>query len=211
MDRVQDMIARWVRIIGAAGDGSTPLDEAVNQISVFGDASEKKSGLGRLKRNPSAPVDVPAVTVLSRQLVAGVLISDLLIDRLCALAGQTREQVLAQLAGDLPRHLPDQQLRVLTAELSDGGRLLQGPGPGSYLALGPRVEQLLSLAAEPATAIIDEARAEAARLASPAGTQPPGPRRAGAAAGPRRAGAAARPRRAGAAARPKRRAAAGLR
>jgi hypothetical protein len=106
-----------------------------------------------------------------------VLISDLLIDRLCAVAGQTRAQVLAQLAGDLPRHLPDQQLRALTAELSDGGRLLQGPGHGSYGALGPRVEQLLSLAAEQATAITDEARAEAARIAWPAGTQPPGPSR----------------------------------
>jgi hypothetical protein len=36
MDWVQDMTARWVRIMNTAGGGRTPLDEAVRQISEIG-------------------------------------------------------------------------------------------------------------------------------------------------------------------------------
>jgi hypothetical protein len=35
MDWVQDMTARWVRILGAAGEARTPLDEAVHEISAI--------------------------------------------------------------------------------------------------------------------------------------------------------------------------------
>ena len=88
MDWVQDMTARWVRIMSAAGGGSTPVDEAVRQISEIGGAPGRKIGLGRLNRNAATPAEASAVTVLSRQLIAGVLVSDWMIDRLCALAGR---------------------------------------------------------------------------------------------------------------------------
>ena len=32
MEWVQDMAERWVRIMSASGDGSTPLDEAVRRL-----------------------------------------------------------------------------------------------------------------------------------------------------------------------------------
>jgi hypothetical protein len=175
MDWVQDMATRWVRIIGAAGDdGRTPLDEAVQRINALGETSAKKSGFGRRKRDAADPGEVPARTALCRQLIAGVLISDVLIDRLCAL-GQTREQVLDQLADDVPRQLPDQQLRVLQVELSGSCTLLRDPDRGSYDKLGARVEQLLRLAEEQARVIINDARAEAAKITSSAGAHQPGP------------------------------------
>jgi hypothetical protein len=177
MDWLRDATTRWVRIIGAAHDGDrTPLDEAVQQINALGGTPGKKGGLGRLKRGAAAQDEVPAATILSRQLIAGVLVSDVLIDRLGTLAGQTREQVLDQLPGEVSRQLPDQQLRALQGELSDACRLLRDPDRGSYDKLGGRVEQLLALAEEQARTIVDEARAEAARIASSAGAQPPGPR-----------------------------------
>jgi hypothetical protein len=184
MDWVQDMTARWVRILSAAGGGRTPLDEAVDQINATGEAPEKKSKFGRLKRNAIAPAEASAVTVLCRQLIAGVLVSDLMIDQLCTLAGQTREQVLDQLSGDLPRQLQDQQLRALQVELSGSCALLQAPGRASYSGLGSRIEQLLGLAEEQASALIDAARAEAAEITSSAGAQQPCPRCGGMLTGP---------------------------
>jgi hypothetical protein len=91
--------------------------------------------------------------------------------------GETREQVLDRLSGGLPQQLPDQQLRALQEELS-GGRtlLLQDPERASYSGLGNRIEQLLRLAEEQASALIDAARAEAAEITSSAGTQQPCPR-----------------------------------
>ena len=172
MDWVQDMTARWMRILGAAGGGRTPLDEAVQQISVIGESQAKKGGF-RLKRNAVAPAEASAVTVLCRQLIAGVIISDLMIDRLCALSGQARDQVLDQLSGDLPRRLPNQQLRALHVELSDSCTLLQGPDPGFYSGLADRIGQLLRLAEEQASAIIDAAHAEAAEITTSAGTHEP--------------------------------------
>jgi hypothetical protein len=173
MDWVQDMTARWMRILGEAGGGRTPLDEAVHQISTISVLPAKKGGFGRLKRNAVAPAEASAVTVLCRQLVAGVMISDLMIDQLCTLSGQTRNQVLDQLSGDLARQLPDQQLHALQTELSDRCTLLQAPVPVSYSALGTRIEQLLKLAEEQASALIEAARAEAAEITSSAGTQQP--------------------------------------
>ena len=173
MDWVQDMTARWMRILGAAGGGRTPLDEAVQQISVIGEAQAKKGGFGRLKRNAVAPAGAPAVTVLCRQLIAGVIISDLMIDRLCALSGQARAEVLDQVSGDLPRRLPNQQLRALQVELSDSCTLLQGPDPAFYSGLGDRIGQLLRLAEEQASAIIDAAHAEAAEITNSAGRHEP--------------------------------------
>ncbi len=173
MDWVQDMTARWVRIMSAAGDSGTPLDEAVRQISEIGGSPGKKGRPGRLKRNAAASAEASTVTVLCRQLIAGVLVSDLMIDHLCALAGQTREQLLEQLSGDLPRQLQDQQLRTLRAELSGSCAQLQDPEHASYAGLGTRIEQLLRLAEEQATALIDAARAEAGEITASAGTQEP--------------------------------------
>jgi hypothetical protein len=176
MDWVQDMTACWVRIMSAAGDGSTPLDEAVRQISEIGGTPGKKRRLGRLKRDADAPAEESAVTVLCRQLVAGVLVSDLMAGQLCALTGQTREHLLGQLSGGLPRQLPDQQLRALQAELSGSWAQLQDAERASYAGLGTRIEQLLRLAEEQATALIDAARAEAAQITASAGAPEPCPR-----------------------------------
>ncbi len=41
MDWVQDMTARWIRIMSAAGGGGTPLDEAVRQINAIADTPAK--------------------------------------------------------------------------------------------------------------------------------------------------------------------------
>jgi hypothetical protein len=175
MDWVQDMTARWMRIMSAAGDGSTPLDEAVGKISEIGGAPGKRRRPGRLKRN-DAPAEASAVTVLCRQLVAGVLVSDLMAGQLCALTGQTREQLLGQLSGGLPQQLPDQQLRSLQAELSGSYAQLQDAERASYAGLGTRIEELLRLAEEQASALIDAARAEAAQITASAGTLEPCPR-----------------------------------
>lgn len=177
MDWVQDMAARWMRILGAAGDGRTPLDEAVRQLTVISETPGGKGGFGRRRRGAVAAAETSdAVTVLSRQLIAGVLISDLMIDKWCALTGQSREQFVDQLSGDFSRRLPGQQLRALQDELSDSCRSLRGPEPVSYDGLGSRVEQLLRLAEEQATGIVDAARKEAAGIASSAGAPRPCPR-----------------------------------
>jgi hypothetical protein len=147
MDWVQDMTARWVRIMSAAGGGSTPLDEAVHQISEIGGTPGKsgtpgkKGRFGRLQRNSAVPAEASAVTVLSRQLIAGVLVTDLIIDELCALSGQTREQVLDRLSGGLPQQLQDQQLRALQKELSGGRTPLQDPERASYAGLGSCIDK----------------------------------------------------------------------
>jgi len=173
MDWVQDMTARWVRILGAAGGAGTPLDEALREISAIGGPPAK--GRFRLKRRAAASAQAPAITVLSRQVIAGVLISDLLLDRLCAAAGQAREQVLRELSGDLPQQLRDEQLRALQAELSGSCAPLRDPERASYAGLGTRIEQLLRLAEEQASELIDAARAEAAQITSPARAPRPGP------------------------------------
>ena len=176
MDWVQDMTARWVRIMSAAGADGTPLDEAVQQVSQIGGTPGKKGLLGRPKGNDAAVAERSALTVLSRQLIAGVLVSDLMIDQLCTLTGQTRQQLLEELSSRLPEQLPDQQLRALRAELSGSCALLQDPERASYAGLGKRIEQLLRLAEEQASALIDAARAEAAEITATAGTQQPCPR-----------------------------------
>jgi hypothetical protein len=173
MDWVQDMMARWVRILSAAGEARTPLDEAVHEISAIGGVPAR--GRSRLKRRAAAAVEAPAITVLSRQVIAGVLISDLMLDRLCAAAGQPRDQVLRELSADLPRQLRGEQLRALQAELSASCALLRDPERASYAGLGARIEELLRLAEEQASGLIDAARAEAAEITSSAGTLRPGP------------------------------------
>jgi len=102
MDWVQDMTARWVRIMSAADSGRTPVDEAVRQISAIADTPAKEGRPGLFRRNSPAAEDTSAVTVLSRQLIAGVLVSDIAIARLCALENRSREQVLAELTADAP-------------------------------------------------------------------------------------------------------------
>jgi hypothetical protein len=172
-DWVQDMTACWVRILGATGAGRTPLDEAVQEISAIGGAPAKER-FG-LKRRAAAPAEAPAITVLSRQVIAGVLISDLLLDRLCVATGQAREQVLRELSGDVPQQLRDEQLRALQAELSVSCALLRDPERASYAGLGTRIEQLLGLAEQQASELIDAARAEAAKITSSARPSQPGP------------------------------------
>jgi hypothetical protein len=98
-----------------------------------------------------------------------------MLDRLCVAAGQSRVQVLRELSSDLPRQLRDKQLRALQAELSGSCALLRDPERASYAGLGARIEQLLRLAEEQASELIDAARAEAAEITSPAGTPRPGP------------------------------------
>ena len=68
--------------------------------------------------------------------------------------------------------LQDQQARALHAELSHACTVLQDPERASYSALGDRIEQLLRLAEQQASAIIDAARDEAAQITSAAGRQP---------------------------------------
>jgi hypothetical protein len=175
MDWVQDMTARWVRIMSAADRGGTPLDEAVRQISAIGDEPAKKSGPGWLRRKTATAEEASAVTVLCRQLIAGVLVSDMAIARLCALENRNREQVLAQLTDDVPGQLRDQQLRALQAELSGSCSLLKDPERASYAGLGRRIEQLLRLAEQQASELIEAARAEAAGITASAGAAAPAP------------------------------------
>jgi hypothetical protein len=185
MDWVQDMTARWVRILGAAGGGDTPLEEAVRQISRIVGAPRKKKGvLSRLQRDAATPAEALAVTVLCRQLIAGVLFGDLMADRLCALTGQSRDQLLDQLSGSMPGELPDRQLRALQAELSSSWAPSRDPGRATYAGMGDRVEQLLRLAEEQASALIEAARAEAAGITAPAGAPQPCPRCGGTLTGP---------------------------
>jgi hypothetical protein len=168
MDWVQDMTARWVVVMSATGGGRTSLDEAAQLINTISEIPAKKSGFGRLRPNASTPAEASMVTVLCRQLIAAVVLSDLMIDRLCALEGQTREQVLARLTGDFPDQLQDLQLRALQVELSGSCELLKDPERATYAALGGRIADLLGRAEEQASALIDAARAEAAEITSAA-------------------------------------------
>jgi hypothetical protein len=93
--------------------------EAVHQISSLGERSGRTSRFARTKRNAD-PAEASAVTVLCRQLIGGVLVCDLMVSRLCELAGQSREQVLDQLSGELPGQLPAHRLRALHDEPAIG-------------------------------------------------------------------------------------------
>lgn len=163
MSWVQEMTARWVRILSAPGGRNAPLDEAVRQIS---DIGGKGGPFRRRGQNAPASARGAAVTALSRQLVAAVLVSDVMLGRLRETTGQSRQQLLDQLTDSLPNQLQDQQVRALGAELSGSCRQLQDPGRATYSGLGTRIEQLLRLAEQQASVIIDEARGEAARIAS---------------------------------------------
>lgn len=175
MDWVQDMTARWMRILGADSGGRTAVDEAVNQVNAIFEPAGKKTGRGRLRRRAPAQAETPAVTVLCRQLIAGALVSDLLVDRLCAQTGQDRAQVLAELPRSLAPALREGQLRALQAELAGGSELLNGPGRASYSGLGSRIENLLRLAEEQAAELIEAARAEADEITATARTRKPCP------------------------------------
>jgi cell division septum initiation protein DivIVA len=85
--------------------------------------------------------------------------------------GQAREQLLAQLSASLPGQLRDQQLRALQAELSGSCDQLRDSERASYAGLGRRIEELLRLAEEQASSLIEAARAEAAKIASSAGNE----------------------------------------
>ena len=167
MHWVQDMTARWVRILSATGPGSTPLDEAARQISEIGRVSNAPGRFDRPKRSAPATAETIPDRVLARQLIAGVLVSDFLVSQLCAATGQTREQLLGQLDGNLPP-VRDRQLDALLLELSGSCALLQDPERPTYVALGSRIEQLLKNAEDQSVALIEAARAEAARIVSEA-------------------------------------------
>ena len=199
MDWVEEATANWVRILSAEDGDETPLDEAMRQLStVFevpasgapasGAPASGAPASGRsLRRRKPAPVPSAeatavtpaaataaaeaAVTALSRQLVAGVLVSELLLDEVGAVTGRPRDQVLDQLlSGGLGRGLGEGRLRLLVAELSGSCTQLREPGHARYSGLGARIEQLLGLAAEQASALVDAARAEAAKTTAPANT-----------------------------------------
>lgn len=174
MDWMREMTERWLRIIGAAGDDRTPLEEAVRQLAALGGQSRDPGRSRLLRRRPAAAQETPLVTALSRQLLAGVAVSDLLVGRLCALTGQSRDQVLAGLAESPAAELREQQWRTLRAELSGSSALLADTaGHASYSGLGARIEELLRLAQEQAASLIDAARAEAAAITAAAARQSP--------------------------------------
>ncbi len=175
VDWLPDMTARWVRILSAAGGRRTPLDEAVDQINSITGTSHAKARFGRLKRPSDAPAEAAAVTTMCRLLIAGVLVGDVVLSQLCALRGETRQQVLGQLTGGLPGQLEDEQLRALQVQLSEGSTLLRDAERPSFDALGTRIGQVLKLAEEQASAIVDEARLEAAEITAAAGTPQPCP------------------------------------
>lgn len=175
VDWLNDMTARWVRVLSAAGEGRTSLAEAVDQINVIARAP-RKGWFGRVTRDAGRSAEASAVTVLSRQLVAGVLVGDLMVGQLCAQTGRAREEVLDQLVFGEPRQLQDQQVRALQAELSASCAALQDLGRVSYEGLGSRIEELLRLAEGQASEIVNEARAAAAEITSQAGQQQPCPR-----------------------------------
>jgi hypothetical protein len=171
MDWAQDMTARWLRIMSAAGPGGMPLDEAVHQlgeISQINQPTGKRSRFGRHGRTGDTLPEAALVMALSRQLIAGVLVSNALIDQLAAATGQDREQVISHLSDGLPQQVRDEQLRALLFELSGSCTLLQDPGRASYSGLGGRVEQLLLLAEQQARELVEAARAEAAQITSSA-------------------------------------------
>lgn len=176
MDWVQDATARWMRIMSAASSGGgTPLDEAVRQLNAIGDTPAKQGGGPGWRKRKTVTEDTSAVTVLSRQLIAGVLLSDMAITRLCALEGLGREQMLARLADDAPGLLRDQQLRALQAELSGSCTALKDRSGASYAGLGSRIEQLLALAEQQAVELIEAARVEAGRITASADAPPSAP------------------------------------
>lgn len=71
--------------------------------SVIAGTPAKKGWFRSLARDARGAAAASAVTVLSRQLVAGVLVSDLMLGRVCAQAAQSREQILGQLTFGMPR------------------------------------------------------------------------------------------------------------
>lgn len=168
MEWVRDMTARWAAILRASDSdphgGGIPLDEAVRQINAISPGPPPSGfGRGRRKRQPEAP-PVPAVTVLCRQLVTGVLVSDLLLGRVCELTGQSREEVLDQLT--VTPEMKDGQLRVLQAELSHSCESLHAaePLPEQPSGVSARVTDILRLAEAEAAKQIEQARAEAAKI-----------------------------------------------
>jgi hypothetical protein len=62
------------------------------------------------------------------------------------------------------------------AELSGSCIQLREPERASYSELGARIEQLLGLAVEQASALVDAARTEAAKITESAGPRQPCPR-----------------------------------
>lgn len=155
--------------MGATGDGSTPLDEAVRLVTEVGEtaAPEPRSSRSRWRKssNPEiATAPAPGVTVLSRHLLTGVLASDRLLTRLSAATGQTREQILGELSTELTEWVNTELLRVHLLETRSGCLALEGPENATYSGLGERIEHLLRLAEEQATTLMEAARAEAATL-----------------------------------------------
>jgi hypothetical protein len=182
MGWMRDTTARWLRIMAATGDGSTPLDEGVNLIGeVTGTVRPGNEPRGKPKRFRKPKREAPVVsvvtaeemvTVLSRHLVTGVQASDYLLVRLAAATGQSREQILDELSTELTQWLNTEQLAVLQLEVESGCLALNGVENPTDSGLGGRVEQLLRLALSQAEELIAAARAQAAEIVAEAEQRP---------------------------------------
>ena len=174
-----DTTGRWLRIMAATGDGSTPLDEGVNLIGeVTGTVRpedrprDKPKMFRKPKREASVVTAAEMVTVLSRHLVTGVQASDHLLVRLAAATGQSREQILDELSTELTHWLNTEQLAVLRLEVESGCLALNGAENPSYSGLGQRVEEVLRLALSQAEELVAAARAQAAEIVAEAEQRP---------------------------------------
>ncbi|GAB2854985.1 hypothetical protein GCM10027176_66910 [Actinoallomurus bryophytorum] len=175
MGWMRDTTARWLRIMAATGDGTTPLDEGVNLIGevagTFG-PGDKPKRFRKPKREDSVVTTAEMVTVLSRHLVTGVQASDYLLVRLAAATGQSREQILDELSAELTRWLNTEQLAILRLEVESGCLALNGAENPTYSGLGQRVEQVLSMALSEAEELVAAARAEATKIVAEAEQRP---------------------------------------
>lgn len=159
----RDMTERWMRILRAGDGDGTPLDEAVAQVNeIVAVPPPRRSGFGFGRREP--PPDPTVVTVLCRQLVTGVLVSDLLMDRVRELTGQSREEILDELA--VAPEMRDGQVQAFKAGVSDSCAALRERT--TYSGLGARIEDLLRLAEEQATELVEAAQIEADRITAEA-------------------------------------------
>ena len=155
MNWMEEAAARWSHILAASGPGDVTFDEAVRLISEVGGPSARQRRFRRAR--PSSDPEVRLAAVLSSYLIISLLASDLLVEQLCAVTDRTREQVVAEMSGRLLEQVRDGQIEARRlSEIPWIARELTHP---TYAGLGTRIEQLLRLAEQQASAIVDEARA----------------------------------------------------
>jgi hypothetical protein len=158
---LEETAARWARTMAAAGDGGVPLDEAVRLVAEVGALDEPEKGKRRRKRRGREVSEPVAVAALSRCLIVATLAGDRLLDRLAEATGRTREELLAELSVDPELQVSDERLRLMRQDTAAAAYLAEAP---TYSGLGERVEQVLRLAEEQATELVEAAREEAARI-----------------------------------------------